>query len=169
MRVRRHAIAVAFAASLSLGAASAHAQGGVVTPTRADAVEAAAPLGPRAPDAVVTPPTVLDETWARALKAVVDGVKHLLDGEPIEAREALAPKVSPPPESAPKRSELRAPFVPAFRAAWLPVTALRETLAASPIQPSPMEIGPATESPVDTRGQHAVLLGARMQLPWAVP
>jgi hypothetical protein len=107
------------------------------------------------------PPAVLGERWARALRAVLDGMKHLVDAEWIEAAEiegtAPVAGVAPPPS------------VPAWRAAWTPASALREQVATSPVQVTPIPIEPPTETPVDTRGQHAVLLGVKMELPWMEP
>jgi hypothetical protein len=107
------------------------------------------------------PPAVLGERWARALRAVLDEVKHLVDAEWIEASEiggtVAGPTATPPPP------------VPAWRDEWTPASALREQVTASPVQVTPVPVEPPTETPVDTRGQHAVLLGVKLDLPWMVP
>jgi hypothetical protein len=120
-------------------------------------------------ETIVRPATVLGEAWARALQAVLEGMKRLVD-ERIEAQETLAPKLSP---VSPCRDSAcvatPVPSVPRLRAAWLPASGWREALEKSPVQLAPVAVAPPTESPRDTRGEQGVVLGAKMQLPWLVP
>jgi hypothetical protein len=111
-------------------------------------------------DRVFTPPAVLGEAWARAVRAVVEGVKHLIDFEKVEAPPLLGARAAVGPTPSPS--------VPVWRV-WEPADRLREVIVKSPVQVGPVSISPPTEAPVDTRGEHAVLLGARMELPWMVP
>lgn len=176
MRVRNQVFAAAaiIAATAISSERTAHAQGSVQKPAAAPVTLAkgdhvfAPPIEGAEAATAAKPPTVLDEAWARALRAVVEGVKHLVDGERIEAEEAIQPARVPPLQ----------PVVPAWRTTFTPtwasvvkpaVSALRETIATAPVQVTPVVATPPTESPADTRGEHAVLLGARMGLPWLVP
>jgi hypothetical protein len=109
---------------------------------------------------IFTPPAVLGDAWARAVRAVLDGVKQLVDMEKIEAERIVYLKASAPPSPAPPP-----PVVPA----WKPTSTLRDTLERSPIQVGPVGVAPPTEAVRDTRGERAHLLGARMELPWMVP
>jgi hypothetical protein len=157
MRVRSTMVvaAVVAAAATSLsGARVASAQGSAPPPA-----SASAPLG----DRIFTPPTTLGEEWARALRAVLDGMKHLVDAERIEAEEVGGPV------AVPSVTPLPPPPMPAWRTARLPASALREPVAGSSVQVTPVPIEPPTETPADARGQHAVLLGVKMELPWRVP
>jgi hypothetical protein len=124
-----------------------------------------------------TPPTVLGEAWTRKLRAALEGVQHALDEEALpmgalppnpraEALEAL--RVTHTKEVV-SRVRATPPVVPAWRAAWTPATALREAIAQSPVQVTPVSVAPPSESTVDTRGEHATLLGVRVELPWMVP
>ncbi len=189
MRVRNHRIAAVIVASIALsGANVAWAQGSQPPPTaRAPAPSASARRVSAAPAAPVTPaanasaagrgveplfapPAVLDQAWARAVRAVLDGVKRLMDAERVEATEALGGAPIPPVDHD-RVTQVAPPlrFVPAWRAAWTPAKAVREALATAPMQPTPLPIEPPTEADTDTRGEHAVLLGATMTLPWLVP
>jgi hypothetical protein len=114
---------------------------------------------PEAPH-IFTPPAVLGEAWARAVRAVLDGVKHLVDMDKIEAERIVYLKASAPRSPAPSP-----PVVPA----WKPTSTLRDALDRSPIQVGPVGVVPPTEAVRDTRDERAVLLGARVELPWMVP
>jgi hypothetical protein len=157
MRARNHAVAIALVVGALVGSGrAAYAQDGAV-----------APLLPRAPASVeraelMKPVTRFEEGWARRLQAVLDGMTHLLDAEPVEAQQALGAKLAAP-------TPARDRTVPPARTAWLPGGALREAIARSPVQLSPLAVLPATESAYDARSEHLVLLGIRMQLPWIVP
>lgn len=183
MRVRNSVIAAAILAvgvSLpSVGLAQGQAPGSPpapapppstvrATPKAPPAVPAAAPpadahkaaAGTFLPgvEHVFTPPVVLGPAWARALRAVLDEVKHVVEPQRL-AVEPARPAGTPP----------AVPSVPAWRAVWLPAHAVREAIAASPVQVGPVSAGPPTETGRDTRGEHAVLLGAQVGLPWMVP
>jgi hypothetical protein len=174
MRARNHWIAAAVVAVAALSnAPAAYAQGSSPAPPRSTGASAASGAATPAPSAdriftppaepAPTPPTVIGEGWARKLRAALDGVKQLLDVERLEAPQAIRAKdavarPTPPP-----------PVVPALRAAWLPASGLRDAIYRSPLQVTPVAVSPPTESPVDTRGEHAVLLGLRVELPWMVP
>jgi hypothetical protein len=166
MRVRITMVVAAMVAAAATSLSVAH-----VASAQGSVEPAASPL---ANDAIFTPPVVskpacppprppavLGERWARAMRAVLDEVKRLVDAEWIEAAEiggtVARADVTPPPP------------VPAWRTAWTPASALREQVTASPVRVTPVPIEPPTETPVDTRGQHAVLLGVKMELPWMEP
>ncbi len=104
---------------------------------------------------------MLGEGWARKLRAALDGVKHVLDVEGLEAQQAARAKDA--------SARVAPPVVPAWRAAWTTATALRDAVDRSPVQVAPVAVSPPTESPVDTRGEHAVLLGVRVEMPWMLP
>ena len=125
--------------------------------------------GPAAPAPILpgvehlyTPPVVLGEAWARALRTVLDGMKHLVDAQKVAA---LPLRPEAPASPAPRRRR----SIPAWRARWTPAGALREALAASPVQVGPVAGVPPLETGVDSHGQNVVLLGARVELPWMVP
>jgi hypothetical protein len=129
------------------------------------------------PEHVFTAPAVIGLAWTQALQAALDGVKHLLGGEQLEAQQATAASVLRPtarPDGADKAA-VRAtppaprPSIPAWRAAWMPASALREAIRTSPVQVGPVAIAPPTESAHDAHGESAVLPGGSVSLPWLVP
>jgi hypothetical protein len=167
MRVRNTMIAGVLVAAAGLSCArGASAQG-----TQA----AQLPPEPPAPlletDHLLAPPAMLDAAWARTVQAVLDGVKRLVDEERVEGERALRAStwLSAAPLVAAPRAAQPPPALPAWNAAWAPGGAVREALASSPVQPTPVLIEPPTETPVDAHGQSAVLLGLQMLLPWKVP
>ena len=160
MRVRYNVMVSAIVAAAALsGARTALAQG----PSQ----PAASPALSAHPQAVAsvsneslfTPPSVLGESWARALRAVIDEMKQSVDAERLEAEALSAPYGMARP---------RARQFTLARSPWMPGEALREAIAATPLL-TPVTIEPATESGVDTRGEHATLVGVTMELPWRVP
>lgn len=99
-------------------------------------------------------PRALGDAWERAVQAVLDGMRALVDADRTTARQALA--ASPPPKR-----------VPAWTAV---VPAVREVhKARRPVAVHPVAVEPVTETGSDVRGQRAVLLGASVELPWNVP
>lgn len=144
------AAATSFAVARVASAQGSHASDRIFTPPPVTMVE-------------TRPPAVLDDGWVRALHAVLDEMKHRIEAEWIEVGEIDGPIAGP------TEAGVTPPPVPAWRAAWSPAIALREQVAASPVQVTPIPVEPPTETPVDTRGQHAVLLGVKMELPWMVP
>jgi hypothetical protein len=107
-------------------------------------------------------PPVLGQAWACAVRAVLDGMKHLVDAHKLAA-EPLRPQAPPPLPAT------EAPPIPVWRTPWTLTAAMREAIAASPVQLGPVAgVAPFVVS-VDTHGEHAVLLGARVDLPWMVP
>jgi hypothetical protein len=167
MKVRAVALAAVALAAASSWSSAALAQGGA-QPALPPVPNQARRVAP--PEQVIKPATVLGEAWARAVRAVLDGVKRLVDAERLEAAETLSAKASPvdPCRGSACDTKPLQP-VPPVRGAWLPASALREAVEKSPVQVGPVAVAPPTESPTDARGQHAVLLGAKMQLPWLVP
>jgi hypothetical protein len=188
MRVRNNVLALVLTAAAVLSAAGpARAQGPSPRPLpqtppaamgealRAPAPPAALAIAPPSPDGrqvpgailpgvehLYTPPVVLGEAWARALRTVLDDMKHLVDTQKL-ADEPLRPEAPVLTAARPIRS------IPAWRARWTPAGALREALAASPVQTGPVVGVPPLETGVDSHGQNVVLLGARVALPWMVP
>jgi hypothetical protein len=168
MRVRSNVIAGAFVATVSLFfGRAAEAQGQALPVLQAPPPApppAVAPVHTEAakPPAIdFTPPAVLGTAWAKAVRAVLDGVKHLVDVEKVEPHPPILPEAA---------ASTTPPPAPVWRVpVWQPPNRLREAIAKSPVQVGPVSVGPPTESPVDTRGEHAVLLGARVELPWVVP
>jgi hypothetical protein len=108
----------------------------------------------------VAPPSVLGEAWAEALRVVLEEMKQSVDAERIEAAEALSAPYG--------TARTRARQFTLARSPWMPGEALREAIAATPLL-TPVTLEPATESGVDTRGEHATLVGVTMELPWRVP
>jgi hypothetical protein len=162
MKVRNAAVAAIIAAS-ALAPRGAFAQGG--TP----AAPPAPVHVPTADEIIFRPATVLGEAWAQALQAVLDGMKRLVD-ERIEARETLAPTLSPvSPCRGTACVATPVPAVPRMHAGWLPAGGWREAYEKSPVQLTPVAVTPPTESPRDTRGEQGVVLGAKVLLPWMVP
>jgi hypothetical protein len=166
-----------------VGISSTHIQAAVgvsaLTPPASSAAVKAVAGAPGAPAATAveplfSPPAVLDRAWRRVMRAVVAGVKSLVDAEQIEASEALAPSAAEADTTshAPTLPIFPTPVlqtVPPARAAWSTERVVRQALATSAVQLTPIPIEPPTEVGVDTRGEHAVLLGVRMELPWMVP
>jgi hypothetical protein len=134
---------------------------------------------------------VLGEAWARAVRAVLDGMKHLVDAERIEAEQAVGgPVDARGPQPAARGGSPREPTagarvspgrVVASATTWRP-SAMREAIDAalammreapkppvSPVRLTPIAVAPPTDSPTDTRSEHVVLLGAVVELPWLVP
>ncbi len=177
MRVRKHGFfAALFVAAAALsGTNVAWAQGSVAKAPAPSAVivpaaSASGTSGGGAAEHIFSPPAVLDRAWAHVVRAVLDGVKSLVDAEQIEASEALGRSAAAPgPSAHPPTTQLDPQRllqkVPPVRAAWSPAHALRE----AEVQPTPIPIEPPTEVGVDTRGEHAVLLGVKMELPWLLP
>ncbi len=171
MRVRKTMIASAMVTAAALsGASVAQAQGSAVVPvTSSVAVGTPHPPAGAVPEEhLFTPPAVLGQGWAEAVRAVIDGMKQLVDAERIEAADigAASGPFATTTTAAPWGS---APVLPAWRARWLPASALRDAIARSPVQLTPVAAVPPTETTVDTRGEGALLLGARMELPWVLP
>jgi len=176
MMVRKHGFAaLCVAAALVSGANLAWAQGPVIRPAAgaaASAPPAVAVAGvAEAPGGAVeplfTPPAVLDHAWKCVMKAVVAGVKNLVDAEKIEASEALAPSAV---ATAPISQAPTSPIAPAqLLQRPPPARVVREAFSTSAVRPAPIPIEPPTEVGTDTRGEHAVLLGVRMELPWILP
>jgi hypothetical protein len=182
MRVRNQVFAFALATAAVMAPASpARAQGSAppllkppaVAVPRAPAEPIVRPLtvavpGPAAPAPVLPgveralAPPVLGQAWAAAVRTVLDGMKHLVDAHKL-ASEPLRPQVPPPPATP------EAPSIPAWRARWTLTGAMREAIAVSPVQVGPVAgVAPLVVS-LDTHGEDAVLLGARVDLPWMVP
>jgi hypothetical protein len=187
MRVRNQVFAFALAAAAVTAPASlAHAQGAtrlplpVVAPVAPHAVTLGETPRPPAPltvavpapatpalilpgvEQAITPLVVIGHAWACAVRTVLDDMKKLVDAHKL-ATEPLRPDVTPPPRAP------EAPIVPALRARWTLNGALRDAIAVSPIQVGPVEGTPPLEVSRDTHGEYAVLLGARVDLPWMVP
>ena len=163
----------------------AHAQGSVAPPA-GGAPASASSLG----DRVFTPPpaqpVTMGETWARALRTVLDGMKRLVDAERIEAEQAVGGPVNAKGQRStprggfggeavtagmapgPRVGQARA-SVPVWRSAWTPPAAVRAAIEGTPVHLTPIAVTPPTESPTDTRSEHVVLLGAIVELPWMVP
>lgn len=101
-----------------------------------------------------TAPRALGDAWERAVQAVRDGMRAMLDAERAATQQALA--TAPPPKRA-----------PAWHAPLPPPREVRQ--ASRPVAVTPVSVEPPTQSVVDVRGQRATLLGARVELPWTVP
>jgi hypothetical protein len=162
MRVRYNVMVSAIVAAAALsGARTALAQGSsqpaAISPALAAHPQVAASVGN---ESLFTPPSVLGESWARALQAVIDEMKQSVDAERLEAAEALS---APYGTARPRARQFTL-----ARSPWMPGEALREAIAATPLL-TPVTIEPATESGVDTRGEHATLVGVTMEMPWRVP
>jgi hypothetical protein len=143
MKVRACVSAAAIAAAISWSAA-AGAQETAPETARIDIVDVAR---------FFTAPRALGDAWERALQAVRDGMRALVDQERTAAQQALAPV--PPAKRAP---------------AWtVVVPAVREVRQRRTVAVHPVAVEPVTESVADVRGQRAVLLGASVGLPWNVP
>jgi hypothetical protein len=157
MKVRIQTMAAAaLAAAVTVSGSAAWAQGeGHVS----------APIAPPLNDAsTVKPAAVLDTAWAQALWTMFDGMHRLQRRERLAATRTLAAE--------PRETEVRAPpmiTLPPQRFTVFPAGALRDAVEQSPWEFTPVTIEPATESPVDTRGEHGILLGARLHLPWILP
>jgi hypothetical protein len=192
MRVRKQVLAVALATTALMASASpALAQGPARSPAtvavaRAPLTMAPSPLraerspadpiappltlavpGPTSPvlpgvERALAPPVVLGQAWACAVRTVLDGMKHLVDAHKLAA-EPLSPHAPPLPPTP------EAPSIPAWRARWTLTGAMREAIAASPVQVGPTEAATPLEVSRDTHGENAILLGARVDLPWMVP
>jgi hypothetical protein len=144
MKVRACVTAAVIAAGISWSAA-AGAQEAAKEAPRVDIVDVAQ---------FFTAPRALGDAWERALRAVLDGMRALVDAERTAARQALAP--APPAKRAPAWTAV----VPAVRE----VGQARRIVAVHPVT-----VEPVTETVADVRGQRAVLLGASVGLPWNVP
>jgi hypothetical protein len=98
----------------------------------------------------------LGDAWSRALRTVLDGMRRAVEEERLAAQKVVS---SEPP--------LRRTPTPDWRTVLPPL--VREVVATVPVQVAPMPIAPASESARDVHGERAVLLGARVGLPWLVP
>ncbi len=172
MRVRNSMMVSALVAAATVSAVSpAWAQGSSppADPAPATSPQATPPAATppaAASESLFTPPSVLGEAWAQALRTVIDGMKQSVDAERLEAVEALGARLATVhPRAA--RSWAR-PLI-WTRSAWIPGHALRDAIEGSPVQLTPVSVTPPTETGVDTRGEHATLLGAKVELPWLVP
>jgi len=164
MRVRNNRMVGALLATAALFAAHpALAQG----PAQA-ATPAAVPSASTS-ESLFSPPSVLGEAWARALRAVIDDMKQSVDAEHLEAAQAVGAPIAPIATPRPKVARFWIRGLTPAHSAWLPAHALRDAIAESPVQLTPVAVAPPTESGVDTRGEHAVLLGAKVDFPWLVP
>jgi hypothetical protein len=167
MRVRNNMTVVALVAAAAMsftrsGTRAAEAQGTQEAPSTG--VPPVTLMGPpvRSTFTPLAPPVVLGEAWAKTLRAVLDGVKQLVDMERVAAEKTL-PAVADAHQAPPP------PVVPAWQAAWKPHKTLGEALDSARVHPSPIAIGPPTESGSYTQGEHAVLPGLTVDLPWNVP
>jgi len=121
--------------------------------------------------------TRLDEHWKQALWSVMDGMRKSARAERTAALRALAAEdgaaddaVDAGPVVVPLERRTRLfPGQPSAGALRLPPGGLRDAIADSPWEFTPVTIEPATESPVDTRGEYGILLGATLHLPWLIP
>jgi hypothetical protein len=152
MRFHAYVLAAAMAAPILAASAPARAQQPVH-----DEARAAMPPKPEVPDFIdpqqfFARSRVLGDAWSRAVGAVIDTMKRLVDAERVAARQTLAP---PPQRQIPWQ------LTPA---PW------RETPATTRVVAfGPMPVQPVTESAYDTRGERAALLGAQVTMPWMVP
>lgn len=143
MKVRARVTVAVIAAGLSWSAA-AGAQEAAKEAPRVDIVDVAR---------FFTAPSALGHAWERAVQAVLDGMRAVVDVERTAAQQALA---TPP-----------ATRTPVWTAA---LPAVREVgKARSPLAVHPVVVEPVTEIGPDARWQRAVLLGASAELPWNVP
>jgi len=160
MRVRNNRMVGAILAAAALFTAHPALAQGPAQPA------AAAVASASTSESLFTPPSVLGEAWAQALRAVIEEMKQSVDAEHLEAAQAVgAPVATPRPKVG--RFWIRG-LTPAH-SAWLPAHALRDAIAESPVQLTPVAVAPPTETGVDTRGEHAILLGAKVDFPWLVP
>jgi hypothetical protein len=146
MRFRAYVLVLA-ALSTTLPA-KAQESGGVAS--------AALPRKPEAPHFIgaeqfFAESKVLGDAWSRAVGAVFDTMKRLAELGRITEGQVLR---GPPPPipwqvSAPGQREAA------------PTTRV--------VAFAPLRIEPVTEAAADTRGEHALLLGAQVTLPWMVP
>ena len=100
----------------------------------------------------VSTPAALGDTWDRAVRAVLDSMRTFLEAERATVLAAATP---------PKKRLV----------AWsAPAPARNEVVSARKlVRLQPVEVGPVTQSVADARGQSAILLGARVELPWTMP
>jgi hypothetical protein len=162
MKVRiQTMVAAGFAAALTVSGSAAWAQG------EGHGNAPVAPVLPVPKDATPTvkPAAVLDTAWQQALWTVFDGMHRLQRRERLAASRTLAAE----PLDAEEVHSARVISLPPQRFTWLPAGGLRDAVEQSPWEFTPVTIEPATESPVDTRGEHGILLGARLHLPWILP
>jgi hypothetical protein len=148
MRLRAYVAAASIAAGLWLSTGSARAQGAAPAP----------PPAGQAPDIVgvekfFSAPSALGDAWQRAVHAVLDGMRDLLQADKAAAQQALAPAATPKP---------RAP-------AWQLIPPARRETLHRPVVLHPVAFEPALRAGDDGRGERATLLGVRAELPWLVP
>jgi hypothetical protein len=145
MKVWLSVPAAAFAAALLLSTGDAHAQGSAVAPTPGQGIDIVGV------EQFFSAPSRLGHAWERAVQAVFDRMRTLVEAEP-------------PPLVPVTPAKKRAP-------AWAaPAPVHREDPAVRYVVTfQPVTVEPVTQAVADTRGERATLLGMIVELPWNVP
>ncbi len=163
MKVRNHNTMIGIATAMAiLGAAS---RGNVAYAEQTSRKPTPAPVKLEAAPEVVASPTKLDAAWASTLWSVVHGMQRNARLERAAVLQTLSGEVEDDADA-----DAEPPIVlPESVSVSMVPRAIRKALAQSPWELGPVAVHAVTESPVDTRGENGVVLGARLPLPWFLP